>query len=85
MTAAAGDALSHLHRRRSSTLIPDDSSDADSAAVSIGTSSSLGHDEDNRSGLKCMGPMNPLAGTVEGPESFTIALLAETSSKQMMT
>ena len=50
--------------------LPDDSSDADSAAVSIGTSSSLGHDEDNRSGLKCMGPMNPLAGTVEGSESF---------------
>jgi len=73
MTAAAGDALSHLHRRRSST------------GLSIGTSSSLVPDRDNRSGLKCMGPMNPLAGTVEGPESFTIALLAETSSKQMMT
>jgi hypothetical protein len=32
-----------------------------------------------------MGPMSPLAGTVEGPNHSTIALLAETSSKQTMT
>jgi hypothetical protein len=85
MTAAAGDALSHLHRRRSSTLFltilptriqPPSRSEYQVRWVT---------DEDNRSGLKCIGPMSPLAGTVEGPNHSTIALLAETSSKQTMT